>query len=94
MDIGFIWNKDKYQEVRKKHRVGFYEVVAAFDDPNEYEIQDPTGHIDRWVWIGATAAGRVLTVTYSEEDLPYTIKKDFDPSHLMITMLDNCCQWL
>lgn len=79
MDIGFIWNKDKYQEVRKKHRVRFYEVVAAFDDPNGYEIQDPTGHIDRWVWIGATAAGRVLTVTYSDEDLPlYRLITAFD----------------
>ena len=79
MDIGFIWNKDKYQEVRKKHRVRFYEVVAAFDDPNGYEIQDPTAHVGRWIWIGATATGRVLTVTYSEEDLPlYRLITAFD----------------
>ena len=79
MDIGFIWDKDKYQEVRKKHRVRYYEVVAAFDDPNGYEIQDPAGHIDRWVWTGATAAGRVLTVTYSDEDLPlYRLITAFD----------------
>ena len=79
MDIGFIWNKDKYREVQGKHRVRFYEVVAAFDDLNGYEIQDPTGHIGRWVWIGATAAGRVLTVTYSDEDFPlYRLITAFD----------------
>ena len=79
MDIGFIWNKDKYQEVRQKHRVQFYEVVAAFDDLDGYELQSPTGHADRWMWIGATASGRVLTVTYSDEDLPlYRLITAFD----------------
>ena len=70
MDIGFVWDENKYREVQEKHEVQFYEAVAAFDDPNGFEVPDPEGHEDRWMWIGATAAGRVLVVVYSEEDLP------------------------
>ena len=70
MDIGFIWDEGKYQEVQKKHQVQFYEAVSAFDDPKGYEDSDPTGHEDRWIWIGGTASGRVLFIVYSEENLP------------------------
>ncbi len=70
MDIGFIWDEDKYQEVQKNHQVQFYEAVSAFYDPDGYEVSDPAEHEDRWMWIGATAGGRVLALVYSEEDLP------------------------
>ena len=70
MDIGFIWDGNKYQEVQRKHNVQFYEVVSAFDDPNGYEIADPTGHEDRWMWVGKTGDNRVLAVVFSDEDLP------------------------
>ena len=70
MDIGFIWDEDKYQEVQEKHRVQFYEAVSAFDDPDGYETADPAGHEDRWIRIGETASGRVLAIVCSEEDLP------------------------
>ena len=33
MDIGFVWDENKYREVQEKHEVQFYEAVAAFDDP-------------------------------------------------------------
>ncbi len=70
MDIGFIWDEDKYQKVQEEHRVQFYEAVSAFDDPDGYEAADPAGHEDRWIRIGATASGRVLAIVCSEEDLP------------------------
>ena len=70
MDIGFIWDEDKYQEVQRKHRVQFYEVVAAWDDPHGYETPDPQGHEDRWMWIGKTPSGRILSVICSDEDAP------------------------
>jgi len=38
MDIGFVWDETKYQEVRQKHHLQFYEVVSAFDAPNGYEV--------------------------------------------------------
>ena len=31
MDIGFIWDEDKYQQVRKEHEVEFREVVWALE---------------------------------------------------------------
>ena len=79
MDTGFIWDEDKYKEVQLKHNVKFYEVVAAFDDPHGYEIDDPAGHEDRRMRIGITAGGRVLAIVYSEEDLPiYRLITAFD----------------
>ena len=79
MDIGFIWDDDKYKEVQRKHRVQFYEVVSAFEDPNGYEIDDPAGHEDRRMWVGITAGGRVLAIVFSEEDLPlYRLITAFD----------------
>ena len=43
MDIGFIWDEDKYKEVQRRHGVQFYEVVSAFYDLNGYEIANPPG---------------------------------------------------
>lgn len=70
MDIGFVWDENKYREVQEKHQVQFYEAVAAFDDPNGFEASDLSGYEDRSRWIGATATGRVLAVVYSDEDVP------------------------
>lgn len=49
MDIGFVWDEQKYQQVVDDHQVRFHEVVAAFEDPNGYEVPDPAGHADRWM---------------------------------------------
>ena len=49
MDIGFVWDEIKYQAVVNKHNVQFYEVVAAFDDPDGYELSDPAEHEERWI---------------------------------------------
>ena len=79
MDIGFIWDVNKYQDVQRKHGVQFREVIFAFEDPNGYEIPDPAGHEDRRMWIGITAGGRVLAIVFSEEDLPiYRLITAFD----------------
>ena len=85
MDIGFIWDEDKYQEVQRKHNVQFYEVVSAFDDPNGYEIPDPAEHEGRWMWIGITAGDRLLAIVFSEEDLPL---------YRLITAFDAERRWL
>ena len=85
MDIGFVWDEKKYQAVLKKHNIRFYEVVSAFDDPNGYETLSPTGHGDRWMWIGQSVSGRILAVVYSEEDLPL---------YRLITAFDAEGRWL
>lgn len=67
MDIGFVWDADKYQEVQRKHNVQFYEVVSAFDDPRGYDDIDPQGHPDRWLYVGQTITNRVLAIIYIAE---------------------------
>ena len=70
MDIGFVWDENKYQQVMADHNVRFYEVVSALDDPQGYEMPDPAGYVERWMWVGKTVHDRVLVVIYSEEELP------------------------
>ena len=69
MDIGFVWDEDKYQKVLKKHNIRFYEVVASFDDPDGFDLPHPTFE-NRWIWLGQTVNSRILAVTYSDEDSP------------------------
>lgn len=71
MDIGFVWNADKYREVRRKHNVQFYEVVSAFDDPHGYDGPDPQGHPNRWMFIGKTVTDRILVIIYIAEGEEY-----------------------
>jgi uncharacterized DUF497 family protein len=79
MDIGFVWDETKYKSVVKKHHVQFYEVVAAFDDPNGYEVPDPSGYEDRWLWVGRAPWDQLLIIIYTEQDLPlYRIITAFD----------------
>ena len=79
MDIGYLWDEDKYKAVQRKHGVQFREVIFAFEDPDGYEIPDPAGHEDRWVQIGITTGGRVLAIVVSEEDAPlYRLITAFD----------------
>ena len=54
MDIGFVWDADKYDEVQRKHNVLFYEVVSAFDDTHGFDAPDPQEHPDRWMYVGKT----------------------------------------
>ena len=49
MDIRFVWDEERYQDVQRKHKEQLYEVVSAFDDPNRYEAPDPVGREDWWV---------------------------------------------
>lgn len=70
MDIGFVWDEQKYRAVQKDHGVAFHEVVSAFDDEKGYEVADPAGHKDRFVLVAKAATDRVLFVVFSEEELP------------------------
>ena len=70
MDIGFLWDEEKYKAVQKKHKFQLHEGATAFYDPKGYEIPDPRGHEDRWMWVGSTRDGRVLSIIFSDEELP------------------------
>ena len=70
MDIGFVWDDEKYKEVQRKHKIQFYEVVSAFDDPHGYFNPDPQGYNNRWMLVARTFNGRVLSIICSDEDAP------------------------
>ena len=79
MDIGFIWDEDKYRQVQREHNVQFYEVVSAFDDPQGYYDFDPQGHEDRWMLVAKTFNGRILSIICSDEEAPlYRLITAFD----------------
>jgi uncharacterized DUF497 family protein len=67
MDIGYIWDETKYEKVKQEHNVCFYEVIAAFDDPNGFDEVDDTEHEERWIWLGMTQAGRLLFIVFTDE---------------------------
>lgn len=67
MDIGFVWDADKYEEVQRKHNIKFYEVVSAFDDTHGFDAPDPQKHPDRWMFVGKTVTNRVLVIIYIAE---------------------------
>lgn len=80
MDIGFVWDETKYQKVLAEHDVKFYEVVAAFDDPQACEIPDPVESQEgRWLMIAKTPWGRLLAIVFTEQDSPlYRLITAFD----------------
>lgn len=83
MDLGYVWDEDKYRKVQQKHSVSFHEVVDALEDPNGFEYSDDASLLsERWLWIGQTQNGRILLIVYSEEDLPLLrIITAFDAEH-------------
>lgn len=70
MDVGYVWDSDKYEAVQRKHNVYFYEVVSAFEDPKGFVEDDPANHKERWMWVGLSVTNRLLSVICTDEDLP------------------------
>jgi len=65
MDVGYVWDEAKYEKVKTKHNVWFYEVVSALEDPKGLDLEDPAEHQDRWIWVGQTVTERLLSVVYT-----------------------------
>lgn len=80
MDVGYVWDQDKYEKVKEKHDIRFDEVVSAMEDPKGFEEPDEASDEDgQWIWVGKTFEDRILVVVYSDEDLPlYRIITAFD----------------
>ncbi len=75
----YVWDEKKYRIVQEKHKVEFYEVVSAMNDPEGFEEPDLASDDERWIWVGQTVSNRVLFIVYSEEDLPlYRLITAFD----------------
>ena len=67
MDIGFVWDEEKYKRVHQKHDVLFWEVVSALmEDKYELWLWDQTDESRRIKIIAQTHTGRVLTIVLIE----------------------------
>lgn len=90
MDIGLLWDENKYQLVRQQHDVAFHEVVSCFEDDRVLEVDDPQGHPDRFMLVAQTPAQRVLQIVVSERDLPvYRIITAFDAARAWLDEYQN-----
>lgn len=67
MDIGFVWDHERYKLVQEKHGVVFHEVVSAFDDPEGLEEPDPQGNPSRYMLLARSHNDRVLQIVYTDD---------------------------
>lgn len=71
MDVGYVWDEDKYDRVQEEHDVDFAEVVDVFEDDHAVHAPDPQGNLSRRMVVGQTRGGRTLQVIFNDqEDAP------------------------
>ena len=68
--FGFIWDRDKAESNRLKHKVSFETAVYIFQDPYLYEIYD-INHSDeeeRFAYIGSVMGELILFVVTTDRN--------------------------
>lgn len=68
MDIGYVWDEDKYRQVQNKHGVDFGEVVDVFEGSRTLYEEDLQGNPERVMAVGHTRSGRILQGIFTDED--------------------------
>jgi uncharacterized protein len=71
MGFNFEWDEEKANLNYKKHKVDFEEATTVFLDPFSMTIPDPE-HSEfeaRYIDLGLSDKGRLLTVVYTERGL-------------------------
>jgi len=64
--MDFEWHREKATSNLKKHNVSFEEAATALLDPMALAQEDRTAdHEQRWVLVGKSDQGRLLTVIYT-----------------------------
>jgi hypothetical protein len=68
--LRFEWDEDKAEFNFKKHHVRFEEAKSVFGDPLAITIDDPdhSENEERFINIGSSASGRILTIVYTERE--------------------------
>jgi uncharacterized DUF497 family protein len=66
-EISFSWDKNKNQENKRKHGIGFEEASTAFADENARLKHDPdhSQDEDRFILLGFSAKLRLLVVAHA-----------------------------
>ncbi|MEW6028675.1 MAG: BrnT family toxin [Chloroflexota bacterium] len=70
MTLRFEWDEEKADMNFKKHHIRFEEAKSVFGDPFAITIDDPdhSENEERFVDIGTSASGRILTIIYTERE--------------------------
>jgi uncharacterized DUF497 family protein len=68
MELRFEWDPAKADANARKHDVTFHEASTAFGDPLSFTVADPdhSESEERFVLLGRSATGRLLSVTHTE----------------------------
>jgi uncharacterized DUF497 family protein len=69
-EIESEWDEQKSYSNLKKHGVEFEEAITIWIDPNALETHDRLHSIEeeRWIKIGMSCSGMVITVVYTERE--------------------------
>lgn len=60
------WDSDKAESNFTKHGIGFDEAATSLMDPMALAVEDADAQGEpRWVLVGVSAQGRLLTVVYT-----------------------------
>jgi hypothetical protein len=67
----FEWDPNKARLNRQKHGVGFDQATTVFRDPRAVSVFDDTHSKteDRWITLGVSAAGGLLVVHHTFEEM-------------------------
>ena len=67
MQYSFDWDPKKASLNHNKHGISFEEAVSVFKDPRAISIfdKDHNDKEDRWVTLGLSFSGRLLTVVHT-----------------------------
>jgi len=67
--VKWIWNDEKNELNRKKHRLSFETACLVFDDPLALTVVDPHPDGDRWRTIGLAGTVHLFVVhTWPDHD--------------------------
>jgi uncharacterized protein len=66
MALQFEWDAKKATENLRKHGIDFKEAKTVFNDPFAVTNPDPRFLEERYIDIGISAQGKLLTVVYTE----------------------------
>jgi len=77
VQYNFEWHPEKAESNRRKHGVSFEQAASVLRDPRALSVYDRehSDAEDRWVTLGLSAAGELLVVHHTFEEVdPSTIR--------------------
>lgn len=81
--VRFEWDDEKADNNEREHNVSFIEAATVFDDDLAIVLADPDHSFDefRLLILGESSQGRLLVVSYTEQDDVIRIISARIPTH-------------